>query len=546
MKKWKKKIKEKKKSKSPGKDNEIQKEMPKVIGSYHDFLVFDKNDKNNNLEFQDCPTDDPNIKDWLILRNSPHKTKSRFSSFFEEMLENDKNTIKENKQNIMNKDENNNIINEDDKNNNNIINEDDDKNNNNIINVNKDDNKNLINNKAKNDNNIIINEEENKDDKDNIINLENEDYNNINNDINNIINNINKINISNENESENENDNYQNINNIINNNKDNDNDNNNVNINDICNSKINNDRNYSEALTKTTTIDSNKLMSERNPSEFSLSSSYNVNFPLMAPGPGSFEQNNILYNNNINLYGKKSIFSNYSGQQQELKKSIYSHYSGNEYQPPIQNSSSGNNSRNDSELNYSTSIKSNFSLFERNSSVEQFQLQPERKVIELNVDMKKVICLEDIRTTIMIKNIPNKFTRDLLLKIIDQNFKGAYDLFILPTDVNRYKNFGYAFINFTCSYYIPYFYGLFNGKKWGSTNSRKICEITYSKIQGRNNLLSHYNNKIIFRNDDVKKYDIDEIFIIPNAYKEIFNKAFPNYNIEEFKYYFKTKMPIKY
>ena len=35
----------------------------------------------------------------------------------------------------------------------------------------------------------------------------------------------------------------------------------------------------------------------------------------------------------------------------------------------------------------------------------------------------------------MIKNIPNKFTRDLLLNLINQNFKYAYDLFILPTDV---------------------------------------------------------------------------------------------------------------
>lgn len=83
----------------------------------------------------------------------------------------------------------------------------------------------------------------------------------------------------------------------------------------------------------------------------------------------------------------------------------------------------------------------------------------------------------------MIKNIPNKFNRDMLLNIIDKNFKGAYDIFILPTDVNRYKNFGYSFINFTCSYYIPNFYYLFNGKKWSNTNSQKMCEITYSKIQ---------------------------------------------------------------
>ena len=41
----------------------------------------------------------------------------------------------------------------------------------------------------------------------------------------------------------------------------------------------------------------------------------------------------------------------------------------------------------------------------------------------------------------MIKNIPKKFKRDMLLSIIDQNFKYAYDLFILPTDINGYKNF---------------------------------------------------------------------------------------------------------
>ena len=517
MKKWKKKNKHKKKSKSPEKDNENKNEMPKEIGIYHDFLVFDKKDKNNNLEFQDISIEDPTIKDWLILHNSPNKTQSRFSKLFEELLENDKKELKEekteNKQNLDNIEENdkNNIINKDDKNSNVIINED--PKNNNIISENDN---NIISNKIKNDkdNNMKINkinekEDNNKSKNDNIIKFENKDNN---------INNFNTININNENKNYN-NDNINNNNNIIND-KNIDNDNNNININNTNN----NDRNYSEALTKTTTLESNKFFSERNPSEISLISNFNANFPMM--GPGSFEKNN----NNIYPYGKKSIYSNYSG---------------NKYQPSIySSSSSGNSSRNDSELYYSTSFKSNFSFYGRNSSVDQYQ--PERKIIDINVDMKKVICLEDVRTTIMIKNIPNKFTRDLLLNIIDQNFKGTYDLFILPTDANRYKNFGYAFINFICSYYIPYFYCSFNGKKWGSTNSQKICEITYSKIQGRNNLLSHYSNKIIFRNKDLKKNDNDQKYIIPNDYKDIFKSAFPNYHIEEFKYYFLTKMPNKY
>ena len=35
-------------------------------------------------------------------------------------------------------------------------------------------------------------------------------------------------------------------------------------------------------------------------------------------------------------------------------------------------------------------------------------------------------------------------------------------------------------------------------------------------------------------------------FIIPNEYRIIFNKSFPNYSVEEYKYYFITKMPFKY
>ena len=70
-------------------------------------------------------------------------------------------------------------------------------------------------------------------------------------------------------------------------------------------------------------------------------------------------------------------------------------------------------------------------------------------IFEPTVDIYKILSLEDKRATIMIKNIPNKFNREILLTTIDQHFKGTYDLFILPNDGNRNKNFGYSFINFT-------------------------------------------------------------------------------------------------
>ena len=193
-------------------------------------------------------------------------------------------------------------------------------------------------------------------------------------------------------------------------------------------------------------------------------------------------------------------------------------------------------------------ISINDSLLDNNNIkiVEDKNIDEPKDLIEelnLNLDINKVISLEDKRATIMIKNIPNKFNKDLLLRIINQNFKGTYDLFILPTDINKYKNFGYSFINFTSSYYIPYFYYMFNGKMWSNTNSKKICELTYSKVQGKTNLLAHYPSKIVYCNEEAFNVTPEQKYVIPNVYKLIFNKFFPKEKIEEYKFYFITKMP---
>jgi hypothetical protein len=38
------------------------------------------------------------------------------------------------------------------------------------------------------------------------------------------------------------------------------------------------------------------------------------------------------------------------------------------------------------------------------------------------------------RTTLMIKNIPNKYTQKMLLSTVDEAHKGLYDFFYLPID----------------------------------------------------------------------------------------------------------------
>lgn len=65
--------------------------------------------------------------------------------------------------------------------------------------------------------------------------------------------------------------------------------------------------------------------------------------------------------------------------------------------------------------------------------------------------------MNDNRTTLMIKNIPNKYTQEGLLKMLNQKNEGEFDFFYLPIDFtvihtqSYYQNkcnVGYAFINF--------------------------------------------------------------------------------------------------
>jgi hypothetical protein len=50
------------------------------------------------------------------------------------------------------------------------------------------------------------------------------------------------------------------------------------------------------------------------------------------------------------------------------------------------------------------------------------------------LDIEKIKRGEDFRTSVMIKNIPNKYTQKALLQEINDNNIGKYDFLYLPID----------------------------------------------------------------------------------------------------------------
>ncbi|CAN4124160.1 unnamed protein product [Withania somnifera] len=120
---------------------------------------------------------------------------------------------------------------------------------------------------------------------------------------------------------------------------------------------------------------------------------------------------------------------------------------------------------------------------------------------QFELDIERISRGDDKRTTLMIKNIPNKYTSKMLLAAIDERHRGTYDFVYLPIDFKNKCNVGYAFINMTDPSLIVPFYQAFNGKKWEKFNSEKVATLAYARIQGKAALIAHFQNSSLMNED---------------------------------------------
>ena len=111
----------------------------------------------------------------------------------------------------------------------------------------------------------------------------------------------------------------------------------------------------------------------------------------------------------------------------------------------------------------------------------------------------------DKRTTLMIRNIPNKYNQTMLTTELDMNHQGLYDIIYLPIDPKNQCNCGYAFINVVHPVIILSLLIEFNGKNWRNFNSEKICELTYGRLQGKQQLLSQLEGSGVMQQSDPSK-----------------------------------------
>ena len=96
-------------------------------------------------------------------------------------------------------------------------------------------------------------------------------------------------------------------------------------------------------------------------------------------------------------------------------------------------------------------------------------------------------------TTVMLRNIPNKYTRSgLLTALVERGFDPSIDCnnLYLPMDAGSGCNLGYAFLNFTSHEKAMSFMKQFDGCRLPSAGSRKVCSVVWANKQG---LFQHSN-----------------------------------------------------
>ena len=210
------------------------------------------------------------------------------------------------------------------------------------------------------------------------------------------------------------------------------------------------------------------------------------------------------------------------------------------------------NSNSISSMNFKETFSTNKKfIFSKNDNINN-TIFPDQinknKSIHNTIVLEKIISGIDNRTTLMIKNIPNKYSLKSFTDELAHKFKNKYDVFYLPIDYsNNNSNLGFAFINFIHPLHIVEFYETFNCKKWKRFSSEKICELAYAKIQGKQNLISHFE-KGVFMNcqaKDKKPLILDIIAPFPKItlnikYKKLFKQTYPNQSY----HYHKSKQYI--
>eukprot|EP00928_Gymnodinium_smaydae_P098978 TRINITY_DN9328_c0_g1_i4.p1 TRINITY_DN9328_c0_g1~~TRINITY_DN9328_c0_g1_i4.p1 ORF type:complete len:458 (+),score=45.51 TRINITY_DN9328_c0_g1_i4:43-1416(+) len=129
---------------------------------------------------------------------------------------------------------------------------------------------------------------------------------------------------------------------------------------------------------------------------------------------------------------------------------------------------------------------------------------------------------EETRTTVMLMNVPRRYTSTKLMCTIDsEGFAGMYDFIYIPMDFKTRSSIGCAFVNLLDPLIATRFGAAFDGFSGWLTTSKNVCRAHWaSKLQGLQANIDHY------RNDSVMAASVPHEYK-PRIFKHGIEVSFP-------------------
>ncbi|GAA5889359.1 hypothetical protein JCM6882_000720 [Rhodosporidiobolus microsporus] len=153
----------------------------------------------------------------------------------------------------------------------------------------------------------------------------------------------------------------------------------------------------------------------------------------------------------------------------------------------------------------------------RSKLSEEFGIVRDDKIPTGNVlNFERIEKGLDMRTTLMLKNIPNKLKDWEVMGFIDEVVGRSYDFFYLRCDYSNDCNVGYGFVNFTSTAPLLAFAKARLGTRWNMCGSDKLCIMSFANIQGKASLISHFKNSSVLDQEENRR---PKLFVTsgPNA-----------------------------
>lgn len=99
-------------------------------------------------------------------------------------------------------------------------------------------------------------------------------------------------------------------------------------------------------------------------------------------------------------------------------------------------------------------------------------------------------------TTVMLRNIPNRYTaEELLAELLSEGFEDTFDFFYLPIDFRTKRNRGYGFINFHSSDLSKRLVISFHQRQLTRYTTQKVLEVAPALTQGFDANVAQYVKK---------------------------------------------------